>query len=191
MGLVRELDKRRLRCRSMKTVLVAVLLVLSPALALASITNAEKGVPYLPVVKGAAVILNSGSTNANGYRIVLRADGSAEYASIERRARATISAALTHRLFDHLRSAAPLRALPYAPCMKSVSFGTSVFLYWDHSRSPDLSCPTNAAGHSLYDDVKAIAHALELGNTARSPVMRPMLPGEQHKALTATPTTSP
>ncbi|MDQ6780914.1 MAG: hypothetical protein M3Z37_07170 [Candidatus Eremiobacteraeota bacterium] len=191
MSLVRELDKRRLRCQSVKTVLLAAFLVLSPALARASITTVEKGVPYLPVIKGSAVILNSGSTNFRGYRIVLRPDGSAEYAAADQRARADIAPTLTQRFFVDLRSAAPLHALPYARCMKSVSFGTSVFLYWNHSRSPDLSCPTNAAGQRLFEDSNAIAAALHLNNAARAPVMRPMLPGEQHKALTPTPAPSP
>ncbi len=143
--------------------------------------------PYLPVPHGAAVIMDTGSTNTSGYRIVVQQHGEAEYVVGYRRATATVMGDLTKKFFDDLAAAAPLDQLPSRPCMKSASFGTSLFVWWSaHGRSPDLTCPTDARGSVLRDVAQAIARQLGVTN-ASGPIIRPLLPGEQHKPLPAAP----
>ena len=45
------------------------------------------------------------------------------------------------RLWSLVNAAAPLANLPVSHCMKSASFGTSLFVEIDGQRSSDLSCP--------------------------------------------------
>ena len=163
--------------------LIAVLLVASPLVAAANVTNVSKVPAYLPLPKGAAVILNTGSTNTSGYRIVVQENGNAEYAAGTARAKARVPAATVSKFFSDLRAAGPLQNLRSAPCMKSISFGSSLFLWWDHSRSPDLSCPSDARENALEADAQEVASALHIASAPRGPVMRPLMPGEQHKPL--------
>ena len=167
--------------------LIAVLLVASPLAAAANVTNVSKVPGYLPVPKGAAVILNTGSTNTGGYRIVVQRSGDAEYIAQATRAKAQVPASIASRFFSDLRAAAPLQNVQHAACMKSISFGTSLFVYWNHSRSPDLSCPADARGSALEADALAVASALHISNAPRGTVMRPLMPGEQHKPLPPAP----
>jgi len=144
----------------MKTLLAAVALAiaaLAPALAAAP-------VPYLPVPRGAAVLLNTGSTNALGYRVVIQSNGSVEYVQGSSRATAQIPAALASKFYAHLTAAMPLSRLHAAPCMKTTSFGTMTFLWWRGQRSLDVSCPGDAKATALNADAIAIAAALHLGN---------------------------
>ena len=170
--------------------LIALVLVAWPLVAAANVTNVSKVPAYLPVPKGAAVILNTGSTNATGYRIVVQNDGRAEYAAPVIGVASRVPSAIAAKLFSDLRAASPLHELPRAACMKSISFGTSLFVWWDHSRSPDLTCPSDARGKALQDDAQAIASELHIANRARGSVMRPLMPGEQHKPLPPAPTPS-
>jgi hypothetical protein len=170
--------------------LIALVLVAWPLAATANLTNVSKMPAYLPVPKGAAVILNTGSTNASGYRVVVQEDGAAEYAAPVLRVASRVPSSIAAKFFSDLRAASRLHELPHASCMKSVSFGTSLFVWWDHSRSPDLTCPSDARGKALEDDAQAIASALHIGNGRRGPVMRPLMPGEQHEPLPPTPTPS-
>lgn len=147
-------------------------------------------VSYLPVAAGSAVILNSGSTNASGYRIVLAPDGSAQYVvATSTPVRGRVPSALTHEFFADLHAASSLKTLPHAPCLKSVSFGTSLFVWWRHERSPDLSCAASGVGRVLAGDAVAIARALRVPGSAVAPVLRPLPPGEFHRA--APPASSP
>jgi len=163
--------------------LIAVLLVASPLAAAANVTNIAKVPGYLPVPKGAAVILNTGSTNTSGYRIVVQRNGNAEYITDVTRAKAQLPTSIGSKFFGDLHAAAPLQNLQHAACMKSISFGTSLFVWWNHSRSPDLSCPADARGRALASDARAVASALHIPGAPRGPVMRPLMPGEQHKPL--------
>jgi hypothetical protein len=137
----------------------------------------------LPVPKGAAVILNTGSTNTSGYRIVVQRNGNAEYITDVTRAKALVPAPIVSKFFSDLHAAAPLQTLQRAACMKSISFGTSLFVWWDHSRSPDLSCPADERARALEVDAQAVSSALHISSAPRGPVMRPLMPGEQHKPL--------
>ncbi len=141
--------------------LLVVLALLCPVAAAAA-----QPVPYLPVQHGAAVILNTGSTNTLGYRIVIQKSGAAEFINGDRRATATVPAAITTQLFTDLQAAMPMRNFPMIHCMKSASFGTSLFVWWKGARSNDISCGTNV----LTNDVTAVAQALGVGNGARYPM---------------------
>lgn len=152
----------------------------------ASLAQPPAGVrvpPYLPIPSGAAVIMDTGSTNTPAYRIVITAQGSLEYASAFKQTTAAVSPNLAHTFFSDLAKAAPLDRLPSAPCMKSVSFGSSLFV-WSRKagRSPDLLCPTDERGASLARDAQQIARELSLGRPG-APVMRPLAPGEQHMPI--------
>jgi hypothetical protein len=97
----------------------------------------------------AATIVNSGSTNRPGFRIVVDRSGAAEFRQIPRgRAaqpeakpiRLTISRALADRLYADLSAATPLASLPAPHCMKSVSFGSTLSIELGAEHTADLSC---------------------------------------------------
>jgi hypothetical protein len=98
-----------------------------------------------------AVIINSGSTNAPGFRIEVSRSGEAVYTPVPRRAGQMSEAAakprnhripssLVKRFFADLGAQKPLSALPAQGCMKSASFGTTLVVEYQGARSPDLSC---------------------------------------------------
>ncbi len=62
------------------------------------------------------------------------------------------------RLLNAARAAAPLSSLPVAHCMKSVSFGTSIYVQIGSDRSPDLSCPnlSDERAVSLANEVRQL-----------------------------------
>jgi hypothetical protein len=167
----------------MKTIVAAAAIAiatLTPALAAAP-------VPYLPIPKGAAVILNTGSTNSVGYRIVIQSNGSAEYVNGHTRATAHVSLAVASKFYADMQAAMPLSLVHVEPCMKSASFGSSTFLWWRGQRSPDISCPGSATSKTLNDDAAAVAAALHLGG---NPV--DMLPNEpRHAVPTSSASASP
>ena len=88
-------------------------------------------------------IVDSGSTNSPGMNIKLESSG--PEATLALRDGSTQKIMLTKdvcdRLMADLKAAGPLQELPVSHCMKSVSFGTSVYIEHDGARSPDLSCP--------------------------------------------------
>ncbi|GAC1304863.1 MAG: hypothetical protein NVSMB21_05850 [Vulcanimicrobiaceae bacterium] len=98
---------------------------------------------------GTATIVNSGSTNAAGYRIAIRPDASADVTVAGTTERATIGAPQARWLFLKLRGARPLAELAGGSCMKSMSFGTSTTIAFDGETTPDLSCPGDATTREL------------------------------------------
>ncbi|HLJ82569.1 MAG TPA: hypothetical protein VKT51_00165 [Candidatus Eremiobacteraceae bacterium] len=140
--------------------LLVILALIVPVAALAAAP-----VPYLPVPRGAAVILNTGSTNALGYRIVLQRSGAAEYVHGDKRATANVPEAITTKFFTDMQ-ALPLRSYPMIHCMKSVSFGTSLYVWWKGARSQDLTCGTTI----LAGDSYAVAQALGLSTAVGAPM---------------------
>lgn len=112
-----------------------------------------------------ATIENSGSTNAPGVKLIIKPSGEAEVQSRNAEARkTTVDEQLSRRLFDDLNSIGPLSALPRTHCIKSVSFGTSLYIEYNGERSPDLSCP--AAADSKLGMLQKDAH--ELMNAAHA-----------------------
>jgi hypothetical protein len=102
----------------------------------------------------AAVIVNSGSTNKAGFRIVVERSGNAEYTPMPRRpnaplirppegttpVRRSIPDGLVRRLYSDLDAAKPLSSLPQARCAKSASFGFRLTIEFGGLETPDLSC---------------------------------------------------
>ncbi len=97
-----------------------------------------------------ATIVNSGSTNRPGFRIVIDRSGAAEFKATPRRRAVQLEAitpmkmaiprALADRLYVDLKTAGPLAALPASRCMKSVSFGSTLKIEFGGEQTPDLSC---------------------------------------------------
>jgi hypothetical protein len=98
-----------------------------------------------------AVIVNSGSTNTPGFRIVVERSGDAEFTPTPRRPGPGTGAKaeprqrklpdnLVHALYSDLAASKPLSTLPPRRCMKSASFGTKLTIELGADESPDLSC---------------------------------------------------
>jgi hypothetical protein len=104
-------------------------------------------------------IIHTGSTNMQGMTMTLeksgphvtlaRTDGSTQHTKVPKD--------MCQRLLVDLKAAGPLNQLPAAHCMKSVSFGTSLFIESDGLRSPDLNCPqTDPRADALKKDASDI-----------------------------------
>ncbi|MBV9718514.1 MAG: hypothetical protein JOZ77_04300 [Candidatus Eremiobacteraeota bacterium] len=121
-----------------------------------------------------AVIVNSGSTNAYGYTISVSSDGKASVTLQNKGGAAasaakafTVPAATAARFFRDLAAARKANTAT-APCMKSVSFGSSTHVTWQGWTSPDLTCPPqDNVGQALVNDVDAIRKA---GAISESPL---------------------
>ncbi|HEY7337001.1 MAG TPA: hypothetical protein VH639_19060 [Bryobacteraceae bacterium] len=117
-----------------------------------------------------AVILNSGSTNTAGFRLVVDKSGDAEYIPMPRKygpqggsptepTRRKLPDVLVQRFYSDLEAAKPLSGLPKERCMKSASFGTTTIVQFGGEETPDLSCPTAQNPHTkaLMRDVDEIS----------------------------------
>ena len=126
-----------------------------------------------------AMLVDSGSTNTDGFQIVVERSGQTQYTAIPRgrggqaaeRPSAVggkLPAALAQRLYADLEAARPLASLPEAHCLKSASFGTTLIIEYGGERTPDLSCPagTNARVQALVRDAKEIVEARNQPRTA-------------------------
>ena len=129
-----------------------------------------------------ATIVDSGSTNTVGFRIVVQRSGKAEWITTSRRygsqagegsktKQQQLSHALIDRLFSDLNAVRPLSSIPKQGCMKSASFGTTRAIEFDGQRTPDLTCGGggNAKVQALIQDVNEI---VELFPTKQSGPMR-------------------
>ena len=68
-----------------------------------------------------------------------------------------------------LKAAGPLNELPVKHCMKSVSFGKSLFIEYNGVRSPDLSCQqTDTRAAALKKDATDVLNAAK-SNSAKPP----------------------
>jgi hypothetical protein len=81
-----------------------------------------------------AIIVDSGSTNRAGFKVVVERSGNAEYTL-------KIPDALVQRFYADLVKAQPFSALPRQRCAKSASFGTTLTIEFGDEETPDLSCP--------------------------------------------------
>ncbi|HVN70211.1 MAG TPA: hypothetical protein VMU38_11255 [Candidatus Binatia bacterium] len=113
-----------------------------------------------------AVIVNSGSTNAYGYKIEVSSDGRGTSNLQNRDGSAastpkpfTLPAATASRFFADLAAARKETAVTVA-CMKSVSFGSTMRVTWQDWTSSDLTCPAkDSIGEALIKDVDEIRQA--------------------------------
>ncbi|MEA2719288.1 MAG: hypothetical protein QOJ39_1152 [Candidatus Eremiobacteraeota bacterium] len=121
---------------------------------------------HVPVAAGEALIIDSGSTNREGYRLRVYATGwtalqqgdpsTGSGQAVKKR----VPAALVKRFFADLKAAGPLDQLTTMHCMKSVSFGSSMQIGYDGKLSPDLTCPSpSSAARALAVDAGALAEA--------------------------------
>ncbi|MBV8709812.1 MAG: hypothetical protein JO182_15645 [Acidobacteriaceae bacterium] len=100
----------------------------------------------MPLLVGLLVtVIDTGSTNRPGLQITLDASGRAQ---VQSQGITPHAVQLNNRLCKDfiraLQSAAPLHALPAAHCMKSISFGSRLFIELNGDRSPDLNCPVQS-----------------------------------------------
>ncbi len=112
------------------------------------------------------VIVDSGSTNTDGFQIEVPRSGVAVMRTVRRTGepatastkKVQLPAAMVRRLYEDLRAALPLAALPVVHCMKSASFGTSMTIQWGKEQTPDLNCGDggNRAMANLIRDVQEI-----------------------------------
>ena len=101
-------------------------------------------------------ILNSGSTNAPAYEILVWSDGNARTISKEGARTVRIGTSLAQKFLSDVKKARAENA-PGASCMKSASFGSRTTVAYHGWRSPDVSCPEDGTLAALAGDVTAIA----------------------------------
>lgn len=123
-----------------------------------------------PVDRASAVVVNSGSTNTAGFKIVVQPDGAAEYTPMPRAhpqpqgqpvltpMKRKLPPALAHRLYSDLEAARPFSDLPTPKCMKSASFGTRLTIQFHGDETPDLNCGSSESAKldALIQDAKRI-----------------------------------
>jgi hypothetical protein len=89
-----------------------------------------------------ATIEDTGSTNRAGIHVTFDREG---HATVQQRGGEPRHVKLREReckqFMSDLEALGPLSALPEHHCMKSVSFGSSLFVQFNGDRSPDLNCP--------------------------------------------------
>jgi hypothetical protein len=113
-----------------------------------------------------ATIVNSGSTNALGFKIELYSDGSGSVVLQDRAGRAKsqtkafkMPLVQAKQFFAHLKAARDGNAAN-EHCMKSASFGTTTHVEWHGWTSPDLDCPpADKLDAALVHDYEAIRSA--------------------------------
>ncbi len=111
----------------------------------------------------AIVIVNSGSTNFAGYRIVVDISGRARFKSGRTHGSASLPGAILSKLKFDVVMAQPLSHVRARPdCAKSVSFGSSSTVSLGPERTEDLSCAASPRGAALNADVSAVAGFLGL-----------------------------
>ena len=117
---------------------------------------------FATVILAAAVIVDSGSTNAPGFRIVVKPSGKAELTSRNVTKRSQVPEVLAKRFYADLEALKPLSNIPARHCMKSASFGTTRTIQYGGQESPDLSCGGHgdARLEALIQDTNEIVSAL-------------------------------
>ena len=107
-------------------------------------------------------IEDTGSTNRPGLRVTLDHDG---HATVEQRNgqidQLKLPGGLCSQFMRHLKEVGPLASIPARHCMKSVSFGSRLFIEFEGDKSPDLSCPRQPQPHldALQKDAQQILAA--------------------------------
>ena len=116
------------------------------------------------------MIVKSGSTNTNAFRIVVERSGEAELTPEPRGigpkepVHRKVSEALVHNLYSDLDSAKPISSLPRPRCFKSASFGVRLTVKLGADETPDLSCGDggNARLAALIRDVNQIVNVFNV-----------------------------
>ena len=117
-----------------------------------------------PTTQEPGVIINRGSTNTCKYIIRVLPSGKATYTVCNRKGEIKVNTAT--KFFNDILAAKPLSKLPYKPCAKSVSFGTSTEVIYQGQKSPDISCPSNDYRViTLYNDAESIQKELNFSTS--------------------------
>lgn len=110
-------------------------------------------------------IVNSGSTNQHGFRIVVERSGKATYTPAKRgkAQKKNVDKALAQRLFKDVDAVKPLGSLHAPGCWKSSSFGSTLVVEVGSERSPDLSCGDGGDANlaAVIKDVDAVVSVFE------------------------------
>jgi len=133
---------------------------------------AQNAKPRPPRDRGFAAVVDSGSTNTSGFRILVEPSGRTQSIVVPRIPQGPpvelpittvgkIPSALARRLYADLEAAWPLSSLPPAHCLKSASFGTRLTIEFADQATPDLSCGniTDPLVRALARDARKIAAA--------------------------------
>ncbi len=107
-------------------------------------------------------IVNSGSTNASGYAIVLHPDRSADVTVDGTTERKTVGAPQLRWLLLKLHAAGPLGSIASEGCMKSSSFGSATKIAYAGQTTPDLSCLGDATSRELARTANVIVEQLHV-----------------------------
>ena len=159
----------------------------APLAALALLTLAAA-----PCRLDGARIFDTGSTNAPGYTIAVRSDGTGWWRSTTRGSQNlttahtfTIAQGIARRFLAAM-SAGRANGVRGVPCMKSASFGHSVFALWHGWRSPDITCPLDGA---LAQRIAASIHAVIAASGMPAPTVgrRIGLPGNEPRRQPSEP----
>jgi hypothetical protein len=111
----------------------------------------------------AIMITDSGSTNTNGYRIVVSVSGRARYESGSLHGMRRLPKKLVAKLKYDVMMAQPLEHVRARPdCMKPVSFGTTTTVTLGAEQTADLNCAASPKGEALKSDAEATATYLNL-----------------------------
>ena len=129
---------------------------------------------FPPVPPDAAVIENSGSTNAAGYTIVISPDGNAVVRQYDSFQRKVAGAPQTRWLFLKLREAAPLDSLATVHCLKSASFGSSTTVSWNDRSTADLSCGGDPLSRELMRTIGVIVRDLGIDTRPQRRRLHPL-----------------
>ncbi len=123
------------------------------------------------LLAGAQVtVIDSGSTNIPGMRMTI--EQSNRRAIVERKDGSKQQVKLTKEVCDRIlqdvEAAGPLNELPVRHCMKSVSFGKSIFIEYKGVRTPDLSCrQSDPRAAALKKDAEEILSAAPTANSVK------------------------
>ncbi len=137
-------------------------------------------------------IIDTGSTNAQGFTIAVRSDGTGWWRPSAREGQNlatahtfTIAQGIARRFLAAM-SEGRARNVRGVPCMKSASFGHSVFAMWHGWRSPDITCPLDSAGAQR---ISASIHAVisASGMPARTVGRRITLPSNEPRRQPSEP----
>lgn len=126
-----------------------------------------------------AVISSPGSTNTYGYIIQIWSDGDGSVTlQTHDGLLATmpkaflLPATVAARFFSDLAAARSGNAAT-VPCMKTVSFRSSLYVSWRDWKSPDLTCPPKESlADALARDAEAIAETAGVSNSTNNPLLR-------------------
>ncbi|MGC8486470.1 MAG: hypothetical protein ACP5O6_12695 [Candidatus Baltobacteraceae bacterium] len=118
---------------------------------LALLSLAPLALAAAPCRLDGARIIDTGSTNVPGFTIAVRSDGTGWWRPSTRMGQPeaakhtfTIAQGIARRFLTAMERgrAQNVRGVP---CMKSASFGHSIFAIWHGWRSPDITCPLDTA----------------------------------------------